>query len=204
MPESPLQTSGPTPPRRGRLPVLLTGAALLLGAVLGVLWGSSSQEPLAGAGPASPPVRPAPEAPAPQAARPPPRAPVAAPAPAAPEAHEDHEGHGHGATVVPLGPEDEIPELESSNPLPQENDPIEPEKPQTARWKLGKTERITELLGREVQRMEQERDQAVARGDAGERQRLDILIRREQTRLTRLREEISKLAAQAATEPPEP
>jgi hypothetical protein len=127
------------------------------------------------------------------------------PPPQGPSATAEHDGHSHDdATAVPLKPEDEVPELESSNPLPQENDPIEPEKPQTARWRLGKTERITELLDRDVRRLERERDEAGARGDTGERQRLDILIRREQTRLTRLREEIAELAAQAASEPPEP
>ncbi|WP_245767845.1 hypothetical protein [Stigmatella erecta] len=149
---------------------------------------------------AVPPAAPAPPPPAAPAAR---ASPPPAKAPTAPPVTAEHASHPH-ATVVPLGPEDEVPELESSNPLPQENDPIEPEKPQTARWRLGKTERITALLERDVRRLEHERDEAGARGDAGERQRLDILIRREQARLTGLREEIEKLAAQAASEPPEP
>jgi hypothetical protein len=159
--------------------------------------------------PGRPPPPPSPEARPTSAPVPPPSAPTPAartsrPPPQAPSATAEHDGHPHDATEVPLKPEDEVPELESSNPLPQENDPIEPEKPQTARWRLGKTERITALLDRDVRRLERERDEAGARGDTGERQRLDILIRREQTRLTRLREEIAELAAQAENEPPEP
>jgi hypothetical protein len=105
--------------------------------------------------------------------------------------------------VVPVGPGDEVPEPESPNPLPQVNDPIEPEKPQTARWRLGKTERITTLLARDVARLEQERARAEASGNKEEQQRLDTLIRRNQERLRKLREEISKLSGEAQLEPPE-
>ncbi|SEM46875.1 hypothetical protein SAMN05444354_11768 [Stigmatella aurantiaca] len=175
----------------------LAGTTLLLASGFILFSRPPPRPPPPDAGPSAAPAPPPPAAPAARTARPPPQA------PAAPSVTAEHDSHPH-ATVVPLGPEDEVPELESSHPLPQENDPIEPERPQTARWRLGKTERITELLERDVQRLERERDEARARGDAGERQRLDILIRREQARLTSLREEISKLAAQAASEPPEP
>ncbi|HYH99941.1 MAG TPA: hypothetical protein VD972_28565, partial [Hyalangium sp.] len=100
--------------------------------------------------------------------------------------------------------EDEVPEPEVANPPPQENDPIQPEKPQTARWRLEKTERINALLARDVERLAQERDAAEARGDGAERQRLDILIQRQRDRLQKLREEIQQLAQQAEHEPPEP
>ncbi|WP_187323552.1 hypothetical protein [Stigmatella aurantiaca] len=182
-----------------RLAVTLTGAAILLASALGILRGPAPQEAPPGEAPRASPAPPIPKVPKAQAARPLSRAPAASPLSRAETAHE-----ALHATVVPVGPEDEIPLPESPNPLPQVNDPIEPEKPQTARWRLGKTERITELLDRDVRRLELERDEAGARGDAGERQRLDILIRREQTRLANLREDIAKLAAQAAAEPPEP
>ena len=38
------------------------------------------------------------------------------------------------ATVVPVRPGDVVPEPEVANPPPQDNDPLVPEKPQTARW----------------------------------------------------------------------
>jgi hypothetical protein len=105
--------------------------------------------------------------------------------------------------VVPIQPGDEVPEPESPDPLPQVNDPIEPEKPQTARWRLEKTERITSLLARDVVRLEQQRDAAAASGNERERQRLDILVRRQQERLLKLREEASRLSGEAQLEPPE-
>jgi hypothetical protein len=92
---------------------------------------------------------------------------------------------------------------ESPNPPPQVNDPIQPEKPQTARWKLGKTQHITELLSRDVERLESERDAAGTRGDAAERQRLDTEIQRHRQRLVGLRQEIQDLSQQAENEPPE-
>jgi hypothetical protein len=107
------------------------------------------------------------------------------------------------ATVVPFGPGDEVPEPESPNPLPQVNDPIVPEKPQTARWRLGKTERITALLEKDVERLERERDAAGVRGDTAERQRLDTLIQRHRERMKMLREEIQQLSLEAEREPPE-
>ena len=106
--------------------------------------------------------------------------------------------------MVPVGPGDEVPLPESPNPLPQVNDPIVPEKPQSARWKLGKTERISELLTRDVERLEKERDAAKARGDEAERLRLDTVIQRNRERMKTLREEIQKLSSQAEHEPPKP
>jgi hypothetical protein len=108
------------------------------------------------------------------------------------------------ATVVPVGPGDEVPSLESSDPLPQVNDPIPAEKEQTAQWRLGKTERISTLLTRDVERLEGEREAAKARGDVAERQRLDTLIQRHRDWLQKMREEMRELSSQAEHEPPEP
>jgi hypothetical protein len=91
---------------------------------------------------------------------------------------------------------------ESPNPLPQVNDPILPEKPQTPEWRLEKTERISSLLARDLERLEREREEAAARGDEAERQRLDILIQRHRNRLKKLREEIQVLSGEAGQEPP--
>jgi hypothetical protein len=187
-----------------RLLLPLAGAVVLVGAVLGVvLWPAPSTPPLAlppspavtvpvSQEPASRPPAPAPRPPAPSS--------VAAPAPT-PEAPTPEAPPS--ATEVPIGPGDEVPEPESSNPLPQENDPIEPEKPQTVRWRLGKTERITTLLTRDVARLEHERAVAEASGNEQERQRLDTLIRRHEERLSKLREELIKLSDEAQREPPE-
>jgi hypothetical protein len=179
----------------------LAGAVVLLGAVLGVvLWPEPSTPPAPEL--PRPEAAATPEAPAARVPAPAPRAPVqpGAPAPTvqapAPEAPPN-------ATVVPIGPGDVVPEPEVANPLPQVNDPIEPEKPQTARWRLEKTERITSLLTRDVARLEQEREAAAASGNEQERQRLDTLIRRHQDRLLKLREEVTRLSGDAAREPPE-
>ncbi|WP_224244974.1 hypothetical protein [Hyalangium gracile] len=186
-----------------RLVLPLAGAAVLAVAVLAVvLW-------------PTPPAPPSPEVPPPPSASvatvtPELRAPAAPSRPPAPRATEPvasaskpaPEASGR-ATVVPIGPGDDVPLPESPNPLPQVNDPILPEKPQTARWRLGKTERITSLLARDVERLERDRDAAGARGDAAERQRLDTLIQRHQARLKKLREELQQLAREAENEPPE-
>src|SRR5262245_23355357 len=189
-----------------RLLLPLLGAGVLAVAVLGgVLWPTpstppQSQEPGSSSTPGSG-VSGTPAPRAPTSAPRPPSSP-ASPEPSAPAPAPAAESPGK-ATVVPTGPEDELPLPESPNPLPQVNDPIKPEKPQTARWRLGKTERITEVLSRDVERLERERDAAGARGDEAERQRLDTLLERHRDRLNRLREEIQQLSNQAASEPPE-
>lgn len=98
------------------------------------------------------------------------------------------------ATVVPTGPGDVVPEPEVANPLPQSNEPIEPEKPQTPAWRHGKLVRITELLDRDVERLEQERVAAEKRGDAAEAKRLEVRIMRHRARLTKLRDETAALS----------
>jgi len=107
------------------------------------------------------------------------------------------------ATVVPIQPEDVVPSLPVENAPPVENDPILPEKPQTARWRLAKTERITTLLDRDVERLEREREAAEARGDTAQRKHLEIVIQRHRARLGELREEMVRLAEAARDEPPE-
>jgi len=107
---------------------------------------------------------------------------------------------GRRATVVPIQPGDEVPEPEVENPPPQQNDPIEPEKPQTAEWKHGKTVRISELLERDVERLEEERLAAEKRGDGEEAKRLEVQLKRHRARLGKLREETETLAEAARQE----
>ncbi|MFP2932402.1 hypothetical protein ACLESO_46090 [Pyxidicoccus sp. 3LG] len=97
------------------------------------------------------------------------------------------------ATVVALGPGDVAPEPEVDNPPPQENDAIEPELPQTPQWRLEKTTHITALLGRDVERLERERENAEARGDDVRSEQLQMLLRRHRARLHELREELREL-----------
>jgi hypothetical protein len=187
-----------------RLALPLAGAAVLALAVLGVmLWPAPSAPPQSDE-PRPSPVSSAVETRAPRApgasARQPPSAPRSAPDVSTPAPAPQASGN---ATVVPVGPGDEVPLPESPNPLPQVNDPILPEKPQTAEWRLEKTERITTLLARDVERLEREKEEAAARGDEAERQRLDILIQRHRNRLQRLREQIQALSGEAGQEPPE-
>ncbi|QSQ12348.1 hypothetical protein [Myxococcus landrumensis] len=104
------------------------------------------------------------------------------------------------ATVVALEPGDVVPEPEVENAPPQQNDEIQPELPQTARWRLEKTTHITTLLGRDVERLERERAQADARGDAGRVRQLDTMLQRNRGRLVILREEIRTLTDAAEQE----
>lgn len=97
-------------------------------------------------------------------------------------------------------PVESLPSLEVANPLPQRNDPIEPEQPQTAEWKHGKLVRITEVLARDVERLEGELQAARGRGDAGEARRLEVQISRNRARLASLREETEALAKAAREE----
>lgn len=124
------------------------------------------------------------------------------PAPKKAEAHAQVSG-GLRATVVPIQPGDEVPQLGVENTSSQPNDPIQPEKPQTAAWRHGKMVRITELLGRDVERLEQERKQAEARGDEAEAKRLEVRLARHRARLGQLREETAALAEVARHEQPE-
>lgn len=83
---------------------------------------------------------------------------------------------------------------------PHENDPVEPELPQTAAWRHGKVVRMVELLGRDVVRLEQEQQQAAARGEAEEAKRLGWMVARQRARVEELRQEAAALAEQARSE----
>ncbi|MFL5353585.1 hypothetical protein [Archangium sp.] len=107
------------------------------------------------------------------------------------------------ATVVPLGPGDVPPEPEVANPPPQRNDPIEPEKPQTAAWKHEKMVRLTQVMTRDVARLEQERKDAESRGDTAEAKRLAVQLSRHQARLGQLNEQTAALADEAAHQEPQ-
>lgn len=171
-------------------------AGLLLGAALAlrIFWpgpevGSSEKEsPRVTASPVTstpvPPMAPVSASTKPEPVRAEPRVEVA-------------EGRG---TVVPRRPGDEVPEPEVANPLPQRNDSIEPEQPRTAAWQHGKMVRITELLGRDLERLEQERKEAESRGDGVEARRLEVQLTRHRERLSRLREETAALEETAQRE----
>ncbi|WP_395853618.1 hypothetical protein [Cystobacter fuscus] len=92
------------------------------------------------------------------------------------------------------------PESGDADSPPQENDPIEPEQPQTAEWRHGKLVRITELLERDVDRLEVERQAASARGDEAESRRLAVQLARHRARLGSLREETAVVADAARQE----
>jgi hypothetical protein len=180
-----------------RFRVLLPlGAALLLGAVLVLRLLPTGPRAEAPAG-TPPPTTVSPGATsvsAPAAVRAQPSAPVKS----GPQAVVSSEGRG--ATEVPIGPGDVVPEPEVANPLPQQNDPIEPEKPQTAEWKHGKLVRITELMTRDVERLEAERAAAEASGNKEEAKRLAVQLSRHRARLDKLHAEKAALAGQVSQE----
>ncbi len=175
-------------------------AVLLLGAALALrfLWPAPEaepqvQEPSSVKAPTAVAPVPAPVSPASTSVR---------PEPMKVEAHAEVAEEPR-ATVVPIVPGDVVPEPEVENAPSQENDPIEPEKPQTAAWKHGKMVRISELLGRDVERLEQERLAAEKRGDSAEAKRLEVQLSRHRARLGTLREELAALAEAARHEPAE-
>ncbi len=174
------------------------GAALLLASALALHFLLSEPEPEAAPAWASP-VTVAP--PATAATAPTNPEPVKAPQAQAPVARVEVTQAGERATVVPIQPGDLVPEPEVENPPPQQNDPIEPEKPQTAAWKHGKMVRMSELLERDVDRLEEERLAAEKRGDGEEAKRLEVQLRRHRARLGKLREETETLAETARQEP---
>ncbi|MBF5041621.1 hypothetical protein FGE12_04420 [Aggregicoccus sp. 17bor-14] len=162
---------------------LLLGAGLLLLLGLGLEWG----------------LRPAPAAPV---------------DPAAQAASEAARAGGEAAASAALqaAPPAATPEPLTSQPPAREqsaeeaalptdtaaqNDPIEPELPQTPAWKLEKTAHVRELMDRQVARLEAERQAAVAAGKPEDAKRLEVAVARAQRRLGHLQEEIAKLQAQA-------
>jgi hypothetical protein len=180
----------------------LVAVAVLLAAALAVFLWPAPEVPRAPEVAQAAPVKPGVETPAPPAVAPV-KQPEAAPAQVAAHAQVVDPVTGAPGTVVPVGPGDEVPAPDVEGP-PQENDPIEPEKPQTAAWKHSKVVRIAEVLERDVARLGRERDHAKARGNEAEVKRLDVVIARHQSRLGKLREEAAVLAEAARNEPPEP
>jgi hypothetical protein len=176
--------------------LLPLAAALLLGAALVLRFFMSAPEPEAS--PVAPvsPVTVAPEPVSPAAT---PTKPEPVKAQEAPVGRVEVVEQGR-ATVVPIQPGDLVPEPEVENPPPQRNEPIEPEKPQTAEWKHGKTVRISELLERDVERLEEERLAAEKRGDGEEAKRLEVRLKRHRVTLGKLRQETETLAETARQE----
>ncbi|MCP3102726.1 hypothetical protein LZ198_28005 [Myxococcus sp. K15C18031901] len=172
----------------------VVAGALVLVVGLGLWWRPAEGEGVADV--AALEEASAPEVPASEAPR---ARPAVAPKDVAAGAERPSE-EPRGATVVALGPGDVPPEPEVENPPPQENEPIAPELPQTAQWKLEKTTHITGLLGRDVERLERERETADTRGDDARVRQLDTLIQRQRGRLVGLREEIRVLTEEAAKE----
>jgi hypothetical protein len=159
---------------------LSIGAVLLL--ALGLLAEWALRAP-----PAEPPAATQ-QAPA-QSPAPPPAEAARPPAAAAPE------GEALSSSVPPQPAEAE--EDEAVRGVPHDNDPIEPELPQTPEWKLEKTAHLHGLLDRHVARLEAERAAAQAAGRQEEAKRLEVATARAQRRLERLQEEMASLRAQA-------
>ncbi|WP_043410548.1 hypothetical protein [Archangium violaceum] len=179
--------------------LLPLGAALVLGAALMLRFVPTGPQAVAPPAGAPPPMKVAPSAPSasisvPAAAR----ERLAEKVKSSPGAGVTSEGRG--ATVVPIGPGDVVPEPEVANPLPQRNEPIEPEKPQTAEWKHGKLVRITELRTRDLERLEEERAAAEASGNKEEARRLAVQLSRHRARLEELHKQTADLAGQASQE----
>jgi len=91
--------------------------------------------------------------------------------------------------AAPQGTPPGAPELPPNvSPTPSEDDlAIPPEAPQTAEWKQGKTELILDSLGKRVQRLEKEIQEAEARGDQETAKRQRILLDRSRRRIAELK-----------------
>lgn len=100
------------------------------------------------------------------------------------------------AVVVPIGEGDEVPSAERHDGPVVENDPIEPELPQTPEWKLEKTVHIAALVDRHIGRLESERAAAESRGDRAEAQRLEVRLARQKQRLEGIHGEADALRAE--------
>lgn len=115
----------------------------------------------------------------------------AAPAPAAAPV----QSVATSATITDGAPPADLPE----DP-PSVNDPLPPEQPQTAAWRLEKTERMQALVARHVERLEQERAEALARGDRARAESLAVRVERERRRNDALRADAARLAQEARGE----
>lgn len=180
---------------KNRNRLMLVAGVALVGALSWVLtWGTPP--------PGVPTEREVAEAPPAPVPPPAPQASLKA-APVVPHAEPVPEAPGEQlppATVVALRPGDVAPEPEVENPPPQENDEIQPELPQTAQWRLEKTTHISALLGRDVERLEREREAADGRENTERVRQLDAMIQRQRGRLVSLREELRTLTEAAAKE----
>ena len=101
------------------------------------------------------------------------------------------------ATVAAPGPGDEAPSLPRDDAPPQENDPIEPELPQTPAWRRDKTLHAAALVDRQVARLDEQVAQAEASGDAGRARLLRVRADRQRKRLAAIREQAEALQAEA-------
>jgi len=148
--------------------LLGTTAAVAIAIGLAYRWRDGAEAPAS-----TPP--PAEEAPHREAPARPPAAP--APAPAAAPA------------TAPQGTTPGAPELPPNvSPTPSEDDlAVPPEAPQTAEWKQGKTGLILDSLGKRVQRLEKEIQEAEARGDQETAKRQRILLDRSRQRIAELK-----------------
>jgi hypothetical protein len=164
--------------------MLVAAVALTVSLLTVVLWPTSPVAPEAA--PSEPPIATGPGTPAPEPVSP--KVVARERVEPVPASNEERP-----ATVVALAPGDVPPEPEVANPPPQENDAIEPELPQTAQWRLEKTTHLTALLGRDVERLEREREDAEARGDERRSEQLGTLLSRNRARLHELREELREL-----------
>jgi hypothetical protein len=103
-------------------------------------------------------------------------------------------------TGAPSRPATGLPPPESSQAQTQHNDPILPEQPQTPAWRRGKMERLTQVMGRDAERLERIRREASLQGDTEEAKRLDVQLSRQRAHLDRVRAESTSLGAEAEQE----
>lgn len=187
-------------PQRNRVLLWPLGLALAVG-VLAVVMANRTLDPTQ-----APPREPPASSPPAEAAPP---APLAhgerseAP-PAAPTTEDGGRvyvpGQGWARAVDP-GPDAHAPDPDTAPPV-DVNPPLPPEKPQTAEWKLQKTERITSLMAERADRIERELREAEARGegDSSEARKQRILLERTRLRMKELRQDIEQLRSQAEQE----
>jgi len=160
------------------------GAAAVIGLCLFSLRGP---EPVA-------PGAPAPQGPSARAEPPAPPPPAVKPAPAGPQT-VTVEGQGNATVVSSQPPSADMPPPDVTDD-PSVNPPLEPEKPQTPEWKLEKTGRIVELMGRRLERIEKKIQEAEAHGDNAVAEEQRILLERTRKHRVELTQEMEALRAE--------
>lgn len=105
------------------------------------------------------------------------------------------------AVVVPSSPGDDVPAPERFDGPAVENDPIEPELPQTPEWKLGKQTHMASLLDRHVERLEGELSAAEASGNREAADKLRVRLQRQRHRLDVVRADAEALREEAEGTP---